>query len=325
MRNDKNTMIASEVKRHLLLTFAVSLLFLLAIPCIGPAGATGPVEGFLPAPGFSEGWVLSGKVSRYGPGNLYAYINGEAELFLPYGFDALASAFYIKGSDPASGIVADIYRMGSRIDAFGIYSNYRDPGAEKTKSGAGGFVEESQLMFYKDRYFVRLSVSGTVAGARDALVMFAKEIDRRLPGTSAPPGEIALIGIPGVDPDTVKYVALSVLGYAFFPKGLTADMAIDGDTAKIFVVINESGEKAHAAFRSYVEYLERSGTLIDPASARDGTRLMVNDPLYKGVYVRRSGVCIVGAARLKDPQKAVPVVDRLASGISRERILPAEK
>ena len=145
------------------------------------------------------------------------YINGEAELFLPYGFEALASAFYTRGQ-PASGIVADIYKMGLSIDAFGIYSNYRDSGAEKIEFGIDGFVEDSQLMFYKDRYFVRLSVSGTVAGARGILIMFAKEIGRRLPGTPAPPGEIALIDIPGVNPDTVRYLARSVLGYAFLPK-----------------------------------------------------------------------------------------------------------
>lgn len=318
-------MITGRVITHLILAVVMGSLFLFAVPCSGSDGTRDGVEGFLPASGFSEGWALSGKVSHYSPENLYVYINGEAELFLPYGFEALVSAFYIKGDNPAWGIVADIYKMGSRIDAFGIYSNYRDPVAEKTRSGAEGFVEESQLMFYKDRYFVRLSVSGTVAGARDILVMFAKEMDRRLPGTSAPPGEIALIGIPGVDPDTIKYVARSVLGYAFFPKGLTADMAIDGETAKIFVIMNGSPGNAHAAFRSYVEYLEKSGSLIDPASARDGTRLTVNDPLYKGTYIRRSEAYIAGAARLKDPMKAVPVVDRLASDISRERILPAEK
>jgi hypothetical protein len=311
--------------RHLIPVVAMALLFLFAIPCHGSAETRGPVDNFLPASGFSDGWSLSGKISRYNPGNLYTYINGEAELFLPYGFEALASAFYTRGDNPASGIVADIYRMGSRIDAFGIYSNYRDPGTEKAKLGVEGFVEDSQLMFYKDRYFIRLSVSGTVAGARDILKMFAREIDRKLAGTSSPPGEVALIGIPGVNTDTIRYVARSLLGYAFFPAGLTADIAINGETAKIFVVMSGSIDKSRAAFRSYVEYLERSGNRIDPASAGDGTLLMVNDPLYKGTYVRRSGPYIIGVTRLKDPLKAVPVVDRLASGISTKNIIPAEK
>ena len=300
--------------RYVVPIVAMAVLFTFFIPCSGSGGTTDLVDNFLPASGFSDGWSLSGKVGHYNPENLYMYINGEAELFLPYGFEALASAFYTRGQS-ASGVVADIYKMGSLIDAFGIYSSYRDPEAEKIKFGAGGFVEDSQLMFYKDRYFVRLSISGTVAGARGTLIMFAKEIDRRLPGTSAPPAEIALISIPGVNPDTIRYLARSVLGYAFFQKGLTADIAINGDAAKIFVIMTGSPDNSRAAFRSYVEYLEKSGIRIDPASTGDGTRLMITDPLYKGTYIRRSGAYMVGITRLKDPLKAEPVVDKLVSGI----------
>ena len=179
--------------RYMVLIVGMAVLISLSVPFNGRPEAADPVDNFLPASGFEQGWALSGKINHYNSDNLYMYINGEAELFLPYGFDTVSSGFYSKGNDPASGIVADIYKMGSLIDAFGIYSNYRDPDAEKIKFGAGGFVEDSQLMFYKDRYFVRLSVSGTVTGARDKLVIVAKEIDRRLPGKSAPPREIALI------------------------------------------------------------------------------------------------------------------------------------
>lgn len=300
--------------RNIVMIVAMAVLLTFSIPCGGSAGTTDLVDNFLPASGFSDGWSLSGKVGHYNPGNLYMYINGEAELFLPYGFETLASALYTRGG-PASGIVADIYKMGSPIDAFGIYSSYRDPEAEKIKFGAEGFVEDSQLMFYKDRYFVRLSVSGTVAGSRGILIMFAKEIDRRLPGTSRPPGEIALISIAGVNPDTIRYLARSVLGYAFFPKGLTADIAINGDVAKLFVIMTGSPDNSRAALRNYVEYLEKSGIRIDPASTGDGTRLMVTDPLFKGTYIRISGAYIIGITRLKDPLKAKPVVDKLASGI----------
>ncbi len=302
--------------RYVILIVAMAALFTFSIPRSGSATATtDPVDNFLPASGFSQGWALSGKIGHYDPGNLYAYINGEAELFLPYGFVTLSSAFYGRGNDPASGIVADIYKMGSYIDAFGIYSNYRDPDAEKIKFGAEGFVEDSQLMFYKDRYFVRLSVSGTVAGARDKLVMVAKEIDRRLPGKSSPPGEITLISIPGVNPDTIRYIAHGVIGYKFFKKGLTADISIDGGMAKIFVIMNESPDNANAALLSYVEYLEGSGIKIDKAVIVDGAALTVNDPLYKGTCIRRSGAYIFGVTRLKDPLKAMPVVDRLGSNI----------
>lgn len=308
-------MVTGRTVRYFTLVAAAALLLTFFAPCGGWPEAADPVDSFLPASGFSEKLALSGKIGRYNPDNLYKYINGEAELFMPYGFATLSSAFYARGKDPASGIVADIYTMGSPIDAFGIYSNYRDPDAEKIKFGAEGFVDDSQLMFYKDRYFVRLSVSGNLDGGRDNLIALAREIDRRLPGKPSPPREISLIGIPGVNPGTIRYMAHGVLGYRFFTKGLTADMAIDGETAKVFVIMNASPGDANAAFRSYVENLEKSGVAIDKAALREGATLTVNDPLYKGTCVRRSGAYVFGATRLKDPVKALSALDRIASAI----------
>ncbi len=309
-------MIAKKALKYIIPIAAAVLLSLYAVPRSGFSAAEGPIENFLPVSGFSKGWVLPGQIRHYNPGNLYTYINGEAELFLPYGFDVLASAFYGRGSD-TSGIVADIYRMGSRIDAFGIYSYYRDPEAEKVKLGGEGFVEDSQLMFYKDRYFVRLSVSGTLAGPRDALIMFAKEIDRKLPGASLPPGEIALIGIPGVNPESIRYTARSVLGYAFFQKGLTADIEVNGNMAKAFIILNGSVDHSRTVFAGYVEYLEKSGVKIDSRPAGNSASLAVNDPLYKGTYIRVSGPYLLGVTRLHDPLKAVPVIDRIESNIKK--------
>ncbi|MCK7474918.1 MAG: hypothetical protein MZV49_18420 [Rhodopseudomonas palustris] len=80
------------------------------------------VEKLLPTPGFAEGWVMKEKIDTYTEKDLYKYINGEAELYYPYGFKALATTVYVRTDNPETGIVADIYEMGSPIDAFGIYS-----------------------------------------------------------------------------------------------------------------------------------------------------------------------------------------------------------
>ena len=308
-------MVTGRTVRYFTLVAAAALLLTFFAPCGGWPQAD-PVDSFLPASGFPEGLALSGKSGHYNPGNLYTYINGEAELFMPYGFATLSSAFYARGNDPASGIVADIYTMGSPIDAFGIYSNYRDPDAEKIKFGAEGFVDDSQFMFYRDRYFVRLSVSGNLDGGRENLIALAREIDRRLPGKPSSPREISLISIPGVNPGTIRYMAHGVLGYRFFEKGLTADVTIDDATAKVFVIMNGSADKANAALQAYMESLEKAGITVDRATIAGGAALMVNDPLYKGTCVRRSGAYVFGATKLKDPSKALPVVDRIASNIS---------
>jgi len=317
MREDDRMVAGGIVKRLLILLTAATVIFLLTAHHGALASCSGPVEGFLPAPGFSEGWVMGGKVKSYTAEDLYVYINGEAELYMPYGFEALASAFYSRGNDLQPGIVADIYRMRSLIDAFGIYSNYRDTGAELVKIGAGGFIDESQLMFYKDRYFVRLSVSGTVTGGRDVLARCARTIDRKLPGGPSQPGVLGMLDIPGVDPDTVRYLARSVLGYVFFQKGLTADIMIDGEPAKAFIIICQSPEASSAAFEQYISYLKGSGAQAEPVSSEGGATLNAQDPLYKGTFIRRSGAYILGVTKMKDPLKASAVIGLIQSRISK--------
>ncbi|MEN6615876.1 MAG: DUF6599 family protein, partial [Syntrophorhabdus sp.] len=171
-----------------------------------------------------------------------------------------------------------------------------------------------QLMFYKDRHFVRLSVSGTIPGAHSVLMACAEAIDRKLPGKSQPPAEIEVLNIPEVDRDTIRYIARSVLGYTFFPKGLTADAKVGGETARIFVIYNGSAADSAFAFRQYVEYLGKSGIRIDETKLAEGS-IEAMDPLYKGTCIKRSESYIVGIVRLKDPSQGVPVIHKVLSRI----------
>ncbi|HPB73006.1 MAG TPA: hypothetical protein PLX71_08505, partial [Phycicoccus sp.] len=54
----------------------------------------------------------------YGPGDLYNYIDGGAELFLEFGFEACTVQQYKRGADEA---VMEVYRMDDPVAARGIY------------------------------------------------------------------------------------------------------------------------------------------------------------------------------------------------------------
>ena len=290
------------VRKSQLNAIAVAMLFVF-VTFSAPvflSAADVPLENKLPSPGFSKAWVMDGKVASYTSDNLYTYINGEAELYLPYGFSALASALYVKTGDAKTALVADIFQMGSAIDAFGIFSRYRNPDAEVIKIGGGGFIDESQLMFYKDRYFVRLSSSGDNP-ERSAFIECAEAIAAKIPGRSAPPEELALLKIAGVIAGTEKYTAQSVLGYAFFKRGLTADARLDGKPVKVFVIIGETTKDAVDIFDAYRVYLKEKGNTPRTDKGDDGETLVGQDPLYKGVLVRQSGRHVFGVTNLKTP------------------------
>jgi hypothetical protein len=296
-----HTALPAKTSRCAVIAAAVLLQIFFFFPVTLLHASSEPLEKMLPSTGFSKGWALDGKATTYTKDTLYTYINGEAELYMPYGFSTLVSVLYTKQGNSKAALVADIFQMGSNIDAFGIYSYYRNPDTEMIKIGGNGFIDESQLMFYKDRYFVRLSASGDNP-ERNVFISCAEAIAKKIPGRSAPPDELAFLKVPGLVPGTEKYTAQSVLGYAFFKKGLTADGALSGKPIKAFVILDKSVKDATETFDKYTAYLKEKGGKPQLNKSANGVVTLVGrDPLYKGVLVRRSGRYVFGITNLNTP------------------------
>ena len=141
-----------------------------------PAIAEQPAESWFPFPGFAEGWQCPGRIQVYDKDNVFDLINGEAERFFPYGFQQVAATTYTLGASPPRSLEAEVYRMGSKLDAFGIYSQFCDTEAEYLEVGVEGFRNDYQLLFFQDCFFVRLSALGQPDQNKNDLLECAKAI-----------------------------------------------------------------------------------------------------------------------------------------------------
>jgi hypothetical protein len=223
----------------------------------------------------------------------------------------LATATYMNRKNSEVWIVADVYRMASLLDAFGIYSNYRKADAASVKVGAEGFGSSFQLMFYQDRYFVRLQVTGATSLGQDVFLACARSVSEKLPFNARPAGELEALKIPGIVPKTERYIAKSLLGYAFFRRGIIADALVEGERVQVFLVTEDSVSAAREAFDHYRSYLKAEGKNIQLQEERDYVSIMAVDPLYGGVFVEQSGRYITGAVRLKSPSSATKLIEQL--------------
>lgn len=301
------------------LTAALIFAFLLAFSATAQvhAATPAPVESLLPSPGFFEGWVTEGKTETFGPENLYQHIDGEAELFMPYGFEALAFSLYAMAKDPNMALAVDIFRMRSPLDAYGIYSNYRNPDAGTVDVGAEGFAGDTQLMFYQDRYFVEITASGTSTPDQKVFMACARAIAGKLPSPATKPQEISLLSSPEITARTEKYIAESVLGYAFFKRGLTAEASVGGKKAKAFVILNDSPAAGRLALDGYAAYLKKAGVEPKIIQEKGVTTVLAKDPLYKALALRQSGAYLFGVINGEAPEKGLPLLEALTAGHSR--------
>jgi hypothetical protein len=296
---------------RLILSLTLTLAFC-ALPAVASAGAeNSAMLSILPAGGCAEGWVMDDKPALFTEETLFDHINGEAELYFPYGFDSLATARYVGKAASGSEIAVDVYRMGSLLDAFGIWSNYRKADTPGCALGADCVLSSSQMLFYQDRYFVRLQATGTPTPAQESFIACGRALAQKLPQGKGRPGELELLRVRGVVPKTERYIPQSLLGYPFFRRGLTAEANLAGQRAQVFVVIENSAAAARKAFDQYLASLKESGRDAKLTGTGDRISLDGTDPLYGKVIVEQSGRYLIGAIRLQDTATMKPVIEEL--------------
>ncbi|HUN55235.1 MAG TPA: DUF6599 family protein [Smithella sp.] len=288
------------------------VFFVLIITMSDPALASqSSLKDVFSGQGFSEEWAIGGTIEQYDRDTLFNHIDGEAELYLPYGFDAGVSAEYVNKKNRDLSIVADVYQMASVLDAFGIYANYRKTSNVWVDIGAEGFVSPSQLMFYQDRYFIRLQVSGETSLPKETLLACARALSRNLPAGAGPPRELDILKIPAIVPKSERYFAQSLLGYAFFRKGMIADAVARDEKMQIFAIHEDTQAEARRTFDQYCAYLKSETKSINVTGKGDQRLLVAIDPLYGGVLARQSGRYIIGAVRVKNDSLAREFIEQI--------------
>ena len=269
------------------------------------------MDKLLPAPACAEGWVMDGRVTLYDKDSLFDRINGESELYFPYGFEKLAYARYESRKDPKIALDADVYAMGSLLDAFGMFANYRRKNSTGAAIGAEGTISSSQMLFYQDRYLVRLQVTGATTIGQDVLLACGKAIAQNLPQSTARPKELDAFLVPAVVKKSERYIASSLLGYDFFRRGLIADAVLGSDEAQVFLVLEKSTDAARAAFDQYQAYLKTGGNNVRVTESSGRMSLEAVDPLYGAVVVQQTGRFLAGAVRVKDRGAAKQLIENV--------------
>ena len=105
------------------------------------------------------GWKRQGPPERFTLEGLYGYIDGGAEIVLPYGFRELSVFKFKPATAPTAPkeIVAEIYRMATGAGAFGLYSTKLE-GEERGWPGiaADNWISHGQANLVKGDYLVNI-------------------------------------------------------------------------------------------------------------------------------------------------------------------------
>lgn len=201
-----------------------------------------------------KAWIPAEPPRTFDPGNLYEEIDGEAELFLPYGFEGLTVGIVKPAGRENAEVRLELFRHATSRDAFGVFSQHRFPDQEVVDVGASkAIVSETSLDFFQGRHFVRIRAASRAAGRSD-LESLGREISALLPGTDDPPRETEALRIPGLVDGSVVFHRRALLGYEVLAPGYEAKYSAEG-TAGTLILITPADA---GPFPQFQEKLSRS-------------------------------------------------------------------
>jgi hypothetical protein len=248
------------------------------------------------------GWTRDGQVRRFGPGNLWEYINGGAEQYLAYGFEEVTAAQYRTAAGARATV--DVYRMAERVAAFGIYTEERSPSAAPVALGAEGQAGSDSLRFWAGPHFVKLSVTPASGGASAALHALARDVAARLGDAGGLPPEVGYFPRDGLVAGSVKYIPADVLGHSFLVKAFQAEY-LDGNVTSTLVLLPGTSASGGAnALKRYGDFLGESGASPSPVPSLGDEAWSARDSFYGLIVAARSGAHVVIALGAPDLRRA---------------------
>ncbi len=294
-----------------------ALLTLLGLSLAGARRADADARSALPPA--AGNFKLTKPVVTYTPANLYNHIDGEAEAVLQYHFRQSAYGEYAPNGQGTQLITADVFQMGSPLDAYGYYTNQRNAGAKFLKIGAEGYQEPTALNFWKGPYYVRIAItaSNSPPSFQQEMPRLAQAIAARLSGPTTTPAIVGLLP-PGYTPRTEHYMRANIAAQSYIGNGIVARYPAAGQQADLFIAEFASPAAAQQAFGRYQAYLTKPTTLAVGAKpvAIPGLgqkALGVKTKFTGEVILAVKGKYLIGTNKARDAARAQSLVKAAAA------------
>jgi len=285
------------------------ILFVLLFMCAWSGISTGatPLDTLIPKRDLPGGWVLIHGPQIYNKKTLFEHINGQAELYLKYGFQQSVFAIYQDKKKAQNQIEVDIYDMGNVVQAFGVFSRFRN---EDRPGGFGldSYLDDHSASFYKGKYFV---MAYATESNPDLMSQFSKLIALKISDSSPPPKEISYFPKKGLKPGSIQYFSEGLLGHQFLKRGFQGtyveevevkDKVEDKNKAKaggkefnLFSAIFKDSQEAINALKVYKDDLSKKGKVSSESLTQIGTSVLKGEDPYQGkVIVLQKGFYLLG-------------------------------
>lgn len=318
---------------------AASVVILLLLCGIGFAvyalGRNAPPEAVIPAggaavsPSVPQTIAPAGLLGRYrlaatqpyDAENLYEYINGQAPRYIQFGFKSLVVAEYepMETAGALMEIVADLYDMGTRRNAFGIFHDSRPVEDEEIPLGNDGHGVGDFAAFWKSKYYVRVkAISESGEEDMEELVRSAaEEVAADIVDPIGTLPEFTLFPKDGLVAGGLSYERESALGLSHLNDVFIGDYERDGEFYRLFFMRPETEQAAEKVVKGQEAYLRTNGTLEGVTETPERSEVWGNEKYVGPMLMIREGRNVVGSIGISDLEQARAAVKELLDQVAK--------
>jgi hypothetical protein len=261
----------------------------------------------LPANNAVPGWAMSQKPRSFKAANLWEFIDGAADGYLAYGFQEVASADYAQEGTGYQAVV-DIYQMRDPLNAFGIYTQERNPESQFLKIGNEGYSGGTSVNFWIGSYYVKITVFEEKDAIKQEMAKLASAIAGKVPDPGAEPVEASYFPKANQLPHTILYIPKDVLAQSYLTNGFEAKYKAGDQESKMVLLALESATAAQDAMARYRQFLTKGGKEVKELKAPGEGGFSGKDSFYGNMAAVRAGknlVVALGVASEEAGKKAI--------------------
>jgi hypothetical protein len=263
----------------------------------------------------------------YNAENLYEYIDGEAPRYIQFGFKSLVVAEYEprEKGDSLTMITADLYDMGNRRNAFGIFHDSRpmedeDIPVGNTGSGSGDFVS-----FWKGGYYVRVKVILESPDGEDSGKLVRSAAQEIAATINDPVGtllEFTLFPKEGLDEETLSFEKDSALGLSYLHDVFVGYYDRNGESYRLFFSRMDTDHAAKDVVDGQLAFLRSNGKVESDETMPERSEVWGREKYMGPMLFVGEGNIIAGSIGISDLEQARAAVQELLDQVKRT---PAEE
>jgi hypothetical protein len=200
-----------------------------------------------------------GDTEFYTADSLYEKIDGRAPAYQSFNVVGLRCRSFAVNAAPGSYVDVYEYRFDNPVDAFGMFSQERDPKGKPLEIVADGYAADMGYFFRQGAVYVQIIASDTkpetLAKAKSIADIRAKDLpvdDKGLAGRKKLPAD-------GMIADSVAYVPENAQGQSALKEVFQAKYKFDGAEIPFFVMV-ASADEAAKAWQSFQDFCGKFGT-----------------------------------------------------------------